>query len=302
MNEQKALLSAILEDPDDDTVRLVYADWLQEHETVEVCRQCVGLGGHIVPRGATHRTPANAMRRKDFKVGGRAYVARWEKCARCAGKEHASNGYAVYAAFIRRSIIGPDNPFLVLEVFGVGGAEVFEMPRGWFHCGTVNKAELAVRNDPAAKIFLTRRGFVDAIFCPAEVLFGNVCTFCDAAGMFRTSGSYAECPQCLDPRMGIGTGVTGGVLRELFSLHPITRVVVTDRRPVPFEPRYQYFNWDGLTADGWEDPYGIPRLVENAISSAEWKFPTEADAYRVLSAACVKIGRLTAGLKERKVT
>ena len=29
--EERALLSAIIADPDDDTARLVYADWLDEH-------------------------------------------------------------------------------------------------------------------------------------------------------------------------------------------------------------------------------------------------------------------------------
>ena len=31
MNERDALLRAVCENPDDDTPRLVFADWLQEH-------------------------------------------------------------------------------------------------------------------------------------------------------------------------------------------------------------------------------------------------------------------------------
>ena len=31
MNEQKAFIAAILESPDDDSIRLIYADWLEEH-------------------------------------------------------------------------------------------------------------------------------------------------------------------------------------------------------------------------------------------------------------------------------
>lgn len=59
---ERALLKAILLNPDDDTPRLVYADWLEERDTVSVpCPQCIGTGSHalnpyeLAQRYGTHR-------------------------------------------------------------------------------------------------------------------------------------------------------------------------------------------------------------------------------------------------------
>ena len=53
MNQDEAFLAAIVERPDDDTPRLVYADWLQDRERYELIVGStplgrVGEGGDLV--------------------------------------------------------------------------------------------------------------------------------------------------------------------------------------------------------------------------------------------------------------
>lgn len=86
MDTGEQLYKAILENPDDDTPRLIYADWLDENEATVACKDC----------------------------GGRGEV--WDgydrtvSCGRCGGGRkqkgdgYHSNGYAFRARFIRNSI------------------------------------------------------------------------------------------------------------------------------------------------------------------------------------------------------
>jgi uncharacterized protein (TIGR02996 family) len=66
MSDEAHLLSAIAEAPDDDTPRLVYADWLDEHdqpERAEFIRLQIGLSAGTIPE-AKHeaaRTRAEAL-------------------------------------------------------------------------------------------------------------------------------------------------------------------------------------------------------------------------------------------------
>lgn len=46
MNDEPALLAAIRANPEDDTVRLVYADWLDENAPLVMCKACDGYGGY----------------------------------------------------------------------------------------------------------------------------------------------------------------------------------------------------------------------------------------------------------------
>lgn len=57
----------------------------------ETCPRCVGHGGHIVPEGATYRSPANALSRADYHATAsdewrRTTPTSWQECADCLGK------------------------------------------------------------------------------------------------------------------------------------------------------------------------------------------------------------------------
>jgi uncharacterized protein (TIGR02996 family) len=103
---QRALLDAILENPDDDDRRLVYSDWLEENEAVSSvqCPKCQGNhGSHFV----------------DVEVTNKGLVAKtnssWIDCCVCGARGFVSrsNGFARYAEFIRKQV-GIANPFVCL--------------------------------------------------------------------------------------------------------------------------------------------------------------------------------------------
>lgn len=73
MTEQEFFIRAICESPDDDTPRLVYADWQDEHAASTPCPHCAYDG-----------------------------CVNWGKiCTDCGGSHQLSNGFAERAEFIR---------------------------------------------------------------------------------------------------------------------------------------------------------------------------------------------------------
>jgi len=148
------------------------------------------------------------------------------------------------------------------------------------------------RNDV---ILDARRGFVDTVYAPMAVLMGERCgNQCELVEGFRKrryqvyeehgpyESGWVRCPRCN------GTGRTLGILKDLFSQHPITRVVVTDKSPLmsdraPDRIEYYWIKSDSPTIL-WEMPPELYRRMAN-------RFPTEDDAIDALSAAVVAHGR-----------
>lgn len=85
MSEDKsAFIAAILEHPDDDAPRLVFADWLDEHDGDLPCR-CNGTGMH----------------RYMPDLSGEPNYSNSVGCSLCKGLGQVPNGFADRAAFIR---------------------------------------------------------------------------------------------------------------------------------------------------------------------------------------------------------
>lgn len=83
-DEQESFLRKIRENPADDTVRLVYADWLEEHDISLDCDRCDKNGRvYSIPGYPADMTEVAAI------------------CAKCRGSTLVSNGYAERAEFIR---------------------------------------------------------------------------------------------------------------------------------------------------------------------------------------------------------
>lgn len=80
IDEGRSLYKAVLANPGDDLSRLVFADWLDEHEAA-VCRVCHGAGVHRPARGAE-------------------LVA----CTSCRTGRRVSNGASAWASLIRWQI------------------------------------------------------------------------------------------------------------------------------------------------------------------------------------------------------
>lgn len=87
MNDGAALLRAIIENPDEDTPRLMYADWLEECAAEVTCDRCGGNGRALAP----HRGEEAEQ-----------YIARrWIDCPKCQKSGCVSDGCRERADFIR---------------------------------------------------------------------------------------------------------------------------------------------------------------------------------------------------------
>jgi len=160
-------------------------------------------------------------------------------------------------------------------------------------------------------IMVELRGFISEIRLTTEQFCGGSCQRCDGSGIHTTSNLrnqfYAnECHKCK------GTGRIEGVARELFMAHPITKVVLVDRKPELVHIS------GGYRAPSWTNNHQLWPLAITSILPFElykivaqngnchttmgvddgWAacFETDQEANEALSAACVARGRKLAGL------
>jgi uncharacterized protein (TIGR02996 family) len=88
MGDGEALLRAILDQPKEETPRLVYADWLEENAETVVCPKC-------------HGRPKSVRRWKQKIPTHTAWKDKWKKCEACNSTGRISDGQPERAEFIR---------------------------------------------------------------------------------------------------------------------------------------------------------------------------------------------------------
>ncbi len=244
-DEYRALLRAVLEQPEDDTARLILADWLEE--TCEM---------------------SNVIRAKFIRLSIETY---------------------------RHDVSGLQNDdghlMNMLERCGL----IWTHGEDWFgerlfhQCRIKKGPDGGVPNAGKA-----RRGFVDRIECTlAEFMGFGKCRSCDGDGrtVDDTAGRWSKCQPCK------GTGVSPGLVDTIFAEQPVTDVLLTDREPYEMlsSLRTEYV---------WIRGYGsavLPDLIHMYLrvnpDTPSWiSYPTRQDALAALSAACVALGRTSAGL------
>lgn len=161
---EAAVLAAILANPADDTPRLVYADWLDEHnqpERAEFIRVQIGLAN-------TGRCKDECRNRIDYECRG---------CT-LRGRERELWGYLPRQDGIMRQFTSILPGVAVLLDGDTGKGLTHDYP--WAH---------------------VRRGFVESVTCSWEAFDGGECENCGGFGEFRRrhdngDGPEGPCPNC----------------------------------------------------------------------------------------------------------
>lgn len=307
------LLHAVLSDPLDDTPRLMYADELDEMVGVVPCHHC---GGGRDGEWCTRVDDSG-------------------NCLTCSGSGRVSNGNAERAEFIR---VQCRRAYLESKA---GGKHVDhpEAEKNCVACALVSTLKMRDRelwnrwgqkwckenvpvhvggmghgiDDAEFELphtgmrFIFARGFVSEIHAPLAVLMGGVCPGCEGRGVQILDGHSGPCPDCATPqqfcRWERGSGRTPGILKDLFSQHPITRVVVTDREPLNNRGIGSYFNQQDppsayLWLKGSRATSSLPWEIPDELwcESLSGEFDSEEAALDALSYAVVTHGRALAGL------
>jgi hypothetical protein len=167
MTESVAFKRAILENPAEDTPRLVYADWLDEHAGFIKCPYCYGDGilGPIagIPKG---------------------------ECEDCKGTGEVSDKSRERASFIRAQVqaaCGFELESMRLWNLLHHSAEWFpdvckSLNLGVNHWGVMHDNTVHFEHKNTVNEFFVRRGFVDEIRVPLSWLIGRDCERCQGRG------------------------------------------------------------------------------------------------------------------------
>lgn len=139
-HEQRALLNAIIANPDDDAPRLVYADWLDENDGQTTCQRCNGNASHWI--------------KSEYGI-----------CPTCNGSGCVPNLFAERADFIRKQLELPDVDNCFCGVDGKFSDAHYKFD--------FRLAEMTVDGSYIHKRFVYRRGFVYKMACTLNSWLDN---------------------------------------------------------------------------------------------------------------------------------
>jgi uncharacterized protein (TIGR02996 family) len=266
--EWAAHLAGILAVPEDDLRRLVLADWLEEHgeaERAEFIR--VQVEQHRIRTGPCRFSKIDTCfdRRRDaadvISTGCRSCSERAVRLIPLLDRERSLSGTA-YREWA--------SPFGDL------------VPKGGFF--------------PAFMEF--RRGFLTSVRCRlADWIGGEMCPRCEGEGVSLTS-DYHRMRNC---RHCDGTGRTPGVGPAVVAAHPVERVVVTDRIPMPASsgPQIDGAIWwydRNQSGNDIHPQSNLPavvfeRLDGTRLTAGSFLYPTAEAAAAALSDALLALAR-----------
>lgn len=311
----------VLSDPIGDGPRLEYArvceEWAGEVECEGKCK------GYIVPG----HYPDDIWLRKPT----------WLPCPDCSGSGRVPDGRADRAAFVRVQCelaawdaADARTQFAERDRAASLRRRERELSAGWrrwfmfpphpagssWSC-VIDSDEVDGVNDPNGQsaTAVVRRGFVDELRVGSlGVLFGGECGRCNGAGGWPViervefggeSRRWLKCPNCPSDT----PGRFPGIVKQVFSQHPVTAVGVADMEPESGWEVYGSLRLDRGDSFVWcraagNDPGGelVPDEVWELLggwvqNDGWWKsYPTRAVALDALSAAVVSHCRKLAGL------
>jgi uncharacterized protein (TIGR02996 family) len=239
-DEREALLRTIIANPDEDTPRLVYADWLEERAGTVECDACNGVGQRDI-RGYI-----------EFS-GGFDKVGR---CGVCKGSGRVSNGFRERAEFIRVQcrIAEINREAMSEEDCEHPACEICKERRqlllresvilkgdsdsgGWIDWGQPAIPLLRL-TQPYQEVIAFSRGFIDTVSCTLADWLANGKVIC----------------------------------RE----HPVRphAGMITDRQPYWYESINNYFWFDNWRQSGHRS---LPHYIPNEIfAHLDWEFDYRA--------------------------
>lgn len=144
--EQRAFIDAIIANPEDDAPRLVYADWLDEHDDQMSCPTC---NGDCQVKISVTYVPNN----------------QYTRCQTCNGSGCVPNLFAERAAFIRKQLELPDVDNCFCGVDGIYSDAHYKFD--------FRLAQITVDGSYIHKRFVYRRGFVYKIACTMNSWLDN---------------------------------------------------------------------------------------------------------------------------------
>ena len=219
MTEDKAaILRGINDNPEDDARRLVYCDWLEEHDGDEDCQECSGTG-----------------RERYCDAAGDIDE---RSCLSCNGTGERPNGYAVMAEFIRvqielANLQSQNDEMAMADIshFDRDRSQLIKRIKEkkdresvlWLISGLGVSQQIAKTVQPRWTVRLLRRSVEwDAERSSVGVAIAH-------------RGFIAEirCEMAQWERFG----------RSMCELHPITRVVITDKEPSVIQPDRGPYRW-----------------------------------------------------------
>jgi uncharacterized protein (TIGR02996 family) len=136
-----------------------------------------------------------------------------------------------------------------------------------------------------------RRGFVDEVLLGEDVFVGGPCDMCQGA-------SSTNCSECHNK------GRISGIGKALLQNHPIQNITLRDKRPIAEEGGGDYRFWrdneDYPNTDSWivAAPLfdSLPHAGARFVRDDYLVWETEEAAIKALSAACIRYGRGLVGV------
>jgi hypothetical protein len=253
--DELALLAAVCADPDDDVVRLAYADYLEENAGVVPCPACLHTGSLATP--SAHVKYGTRVAERAFELA---------KCGQCNGSGTAPDGRADRAELIRVqceiAAISDPPPEPSVGMRSASREQRLAALREWKQQWQATYYALRQREGglvkvlwPDSKMFVggvqiylpgfkpnesigagattgtVRRGFIDSLTLSWEAFAGGECENCGGFGEFRRrhdngDGPEGPCPDCggkwnsgphdsIDDYWDKGSGRTPGIHSSL---------------------------------------------------------------------------------------
>lgn len=287
--DRTSFQTRIVAEPDEDTHRLVFADWLEENGEAERaefirdqcktdCPDCGGRDGEVGPCGLTnyyrkcYACESRRNRERDLLTRHETDWRRAGPCKRCNG--------VPYPKFHEPAPEGLP-PCRDCNGAGDAGGLLWAFPSPSRYSSRLESVKVEFR-----------RGFPFLVTVPrlADALVEGDCPMCEGTG--RCSPIGGSCAACRIPG---AISVHGSAkvllptpwLSAVLAHHPVQEVVPADKEP--YQSGAYVYSWFGPSEELAERPHRLPQEVWQSLEHVDYK--SVESALSALSRTIVTLGR-----------